>query len=149
MTIKWYRCSANPKKVNKAGALQLLGTSTIQPRDDFDLREPVVVLTYTASLLNVNYAEIAGRYYFVEEPSLDTGGRMTFRCRPDLLMINRAEILNLEAILARSSDVFNSYIADGQTVHQSNDETINYSLGTLGTGYGASLVFAAIGGRGT
>ena len=149
MTIKWYRCSANPKKVNKLGALQQLGTSTIHPRDDFDLRAPVVVLTYTASLLKVNYAEIAGRYYFVEEPSLDTGGRMTFRCSPDLLMINGAEILNLEAILARSSDIFNSYIADGQTVHQSNDETINYSLGTIGTGYGASLVFAAIGGRGT
>lgn len=149
MTVKWYRSTANPKKLNKLGALQLLGTSDIQPRDDFDLRSPSIILTYNAALIGVNYAEIAGRYYFVREPSLDTAGRMSFELTPDVLMINRVEILNLEAILARSSDVYNSYISDGQVVHQSNDEIINYSLGTLGTGYGASLVFAAIGGRGT
>lgn len=149
MTVKWYKSTANPKKLNKSGSLQLLGTSDIQPRDDFDLRSPSIILTYNSGLVNVNYAEIAGRYYFVKEPSLDTAGRMSFELTPDVLMINRTEILNLEAILARSSDVYNSYIADGQVVHQSNDEIINYSLGTLGTGYGASLVFAAIGGRGT
>ena len=146
LTLQFYNTSSNPKKINKT--ITAVGAAiSLSPFEDFDLENPYVILDNDTSV--GNYAQIDNDYFFAEQPILMTGNRKMVKFTKDVLMSNKVQILNLEVILARSSDVYNSYIADQRLVHQSNDETINYDLGTLGTGYGSSLVFAAIGGRGT
>ena len=146
LTLQFYNTKDNPKKINKS-IVAVGGAITLNPFEEFDIENPYVILDSGTPV--GNYAKIDNEYYFADQPILMTGERKMIRFRNDVLMTNKSQIMELEVILARSSDVFNSYIADKRLVHQSNDEIINYNLGTLGTGYGSSLVFAAIGGRGT
>lgn len=115
MTVNWYVSTDNPKKINKSLGEPIATSPDIMPFEAVDLDSPKIILAYNSSLLNVNYAELDGRYYFVDEPILDTGNRMIFTMHPDLLMTYQSGILALPAIADRTqvaNNQFSSYLVD-------------------------------------
>lgn len=146
MTVQFKKYTGNPKKINKAFAATYT-SKTISPTDFYDDEEPQLVLAYDSSLYaNANYCIIGSDCYFIRDRGLDTGNRMIFFLEKDLLTTIKNELMNVEVIADRSSNLYNSYIGDSAVVFKSNPEIINYDLGSIGSYDQSNMVVVAIGG---
>lgn len=79
-------CSDEPLVLNKTFTLR--ETLTISPLDTIDVLNPYIIINYSASILEYNYAKIPefnGRYYFVKHELL-TSGRIGLTLSVDPLM---------------------------------------------------------------
>ena len=148
-SVNFYRYTGNPKKINKTFA-NTYNSMTIDPTDFVDDQEPQLVLHYDSTIYNnANYAVIGNDYYFIRDRGFDTARRMVLYLEKDLLMTMKNQLMNVEVIADRSSNLYNSYIGDSGVVFKSNAEIINYDLGAVGTYDQSSMVVVAIGGKNT
>lgn len=152
MTVNFYKYTGNTKKINKAFAATYT-SKTISPTDFYDDEEPQLILAYDSSLYNnANYCIIGSDCYFIRDRGLDTGNRMIFFLEKDLLTTVKNELMNVEVIADRSSNLYNSYMNDPVQARQANYETINYEFFHIGApspvgSYGhGRLVLVTIGG---
>lgn len=144
MTLQFYNTTSNPKKINKT--LMAVGSAiTLNPFEDFDLENPYVILDNGTSV--GNYAKIGNDYFFAELPILMTGERKMIKFTKDVLMSNKAQLMNVEVIAARSSNLYNSYMYDPVQAQQANKEIQNYEFYKVGNYGHGRLVLVTIGGR--
>lgn len=156
MTVSFYTITDDPKKVSKTVGNAIL-TKSIAPFEPMSEQEPTLILDYDARYDGINYAKVTkdGKdwYYFVDQPVLYPGQRVSIQLRLDVLMTNRAEMLQLDVIIKRSSTSFNSYMYDDKQMGQVNRTTFSTVFpGHFGTGntftYNGQIYVAAIGGGG-
>lgn len=115
MNAIFYTSTANPLQVDKTSFLTQLSSMTITPNANLDVENPSVVVTYNSTLMNCNYIKLDDYYYFVDDPILVTGHQMTFNLTKDVLMSNKAGIMNCKCIAARTGtdrENYSSYIHD-------------------------------------
>lgn len=144
ISLQFYNTTSNPKKINKTIAA-VGGTISLDPFEDFDTENPYVILNNNTAV--GNYAKIDNDYFFAEQPILMTGNRKMVRFTKDVLMSNKAQLLNVEVIAERSSNLYNSYMYDPVQAQQANKEIQNYEFYRVGNYGHGRLVLVTIGGR--
>ena len=147
MNVTFKKYSGNPKKINKTFT-QSWDTILVRPTDFVSDEQPQLILNYDSNIYNnANYAIIDNEYYFITDHGTDTAERMVLTLEKDLLMTYRNQILNLDVIADRSSNLYNSYINDPIQRHQANHEVQNYEFYKVGNYRHGRLVLVTIGGR--
>lgn len=122
MNIKLYKIANDRIEVNKTlidepGDDQtLVAQITAHFKDNVDILNPVLEVTYDAAITEANYCVIPewNRCYFIE--GMTTGAqRLLLRCRVDVLQTYAADIKKLVCVTARqeSIDHSNQYLNDG------------------------------------
>lgn len=109
MTVDLLITHDDPRKVNKryndfgAGAVKVL-----TPTSAVDLIAPVFVISYNETYLQCNYlyCRDTGRFYYVDNITVDIGKKMYLSCRIDVLKTYAADIMyNSKACVIRSESV--------------------------------------------
>lgn len=117
MTLKLYKQSATPNRVDKSGFLNDVGeVSTIIVKGTENTLTPDFLVQTNATVYNANYffCDFTSRYYYITGYDVTTGGRMIIHSRVDVLMTFRNEILSSSAWVLRSD--------------RTTDESDNYEM---------------------
>lgn len=95
--------------------------------DDTDILNPVFRLKIPNDITAFNYChcDIFGRYYYVRNITVETGGIYRLECAVDVLMTYREQILNTSAIIMRGGTNYNVLVNDGQKIPQANTAVVN------------------------
>ena len=130
MTITLYKSTADPRVLNKGTQLLTLETVSAKVYYPLNILAPTFSIKYTSSLITANYCYIQelGRYYFLNEPTLESGTVITFTGNVDVLMTYRTAINNLNCICITSEYDFNKYIP-ANIPSSSKAEVTNYRFG--------------------
>jgi hypothetical protein len=125
VTVNFYRISDDFRVVNKSLGTPL-ATLSLAFLDTVSLSNPRIVISYNATIATCNYMEFveAEKYYFFPQPSLGAGGRLYIVGTDDVLMNNRAKILELDAYVVRSESNGNSLMLDSKRPVQANRHCI-------------------------
>lgn len=112
--ITLYKCADDPRKLYKTltGAKAL----TAQIKDAASIMSPTFYINYDADLLSqhYNYAEAWGRYYFIDDMTIDIGGSIYIKCREDVIHTFADQIIRCPIIAERSDSAYNAFISDPQ-----------------------------------
>ena len=134
MNLTLYYNSSERKVIGKS--LQNLGTVTGILKGDTAITSPVFILQSDNDYLSgVNYLywQETGRYYYIDNIELMTGGRMAFYCSVDVLESFKTQIKAQTAIIDKqeSRDETNLYLNDGSFVdtEQTFNEIKNFQTG--------------------
>ena len=149
MNATFYNYTGNPKKIKKD-----LGTGTnvsnFKPFEDFSEQSPYLIIGYNATIYGCNYAKIDGHFYFITDRVLQVGNRMQLTCKKDVLtdILTNANqsVVNLPVIIERSTNDYNSYIADNMQSTQVNYTTYSIAFDTDFSLTG-NIIVCAIGGE--
>lgn len=142
MTLTLYKTSDDPRTLNKT--ITDAKTLTVQLKSDTDLLNPVFMLAYDSTILaGYNYAEMDGRYYYITDITAATGGQLQLRCKTDVLMTYKDDILQCPVIVDRSSNNWNAYIADPERRFYQYVKNQYVTLGDIG--YPNIIVIATVG----
>lgn len=113
-TITLYKCADDPRKLYKT----LTGSKslTAQIKDAASIMTPTFYINYDSDLLDqhYNYAQVWGRYYFIDDMTVDIGGSIYIKCREDVLFTFANQIINCPIIVERSDSTYNAFISDPQ-----------------------------------
>lgn len=117
MNVTFYTNSADNRKVDKTSELTTLRTLTnVHFYRDENKGGPNLELAYDSDIFNyANYCYIQelGHYYYMSEPVMSQQ-RITFSLTTDLLMSFKEDILDLECIIARQENDYNTYLNDSR-----------------------------------
>lgn len=134
MNLTLYYNSSERKVIGKS--LQSVGTVTGILKGDASIMNPVFILESNNSYLSgVNYLywQEGGRYYYIDDIQMLTGGRMAFYCSVDVLQTFRNEIKAQTAIIDKQESPMqtNLYLNDGSFVdtEQTFNEIKNFQYG--------------------
>lgn len=121
-TVNFYKCTANPKKLDKSGDLTVIGSAlTSNTKHSIDIINPVFTVDYNADLLPANYIYISefGRYYFITI-STDTAQTMHISGTVDPLYSFATAIKNCPCTVVRAELGAPTYVVDNKyPIHQS------------------------------
>ena len=132
MEITLYSSTADPRVLNKSTQLTSIATVQAKVYFPFNILAPTFSIKYTTSLTGANYCYIPslGRYYFLNEPILESGEIISFSSNVDPLMSYRSQISNLDCICLTSQYDYNEYIP--HDIPSSAKATItNYRFGNF------------------
>lgn len=108
MTLRFFKQSATPERVDKSGFLNQTGeiNNVIIKETDSTLT-PDFILAYNSLVYNSNYiwCEFTSRYYYITDIDVTTGGRLIVHTRVDVLMSFRREIKSSSAWVEVSDTV--------------------------------------------
>lgn len=116
LSISFYTCTANPKKLDKSEDLTAIGSAlTSNTKHNIDIINPVFTVDYNADLLPANYIYISefGRYYFITI-STDTAQTMRISGTVDPLYSFAAYIENCPCTVVRSEKAGINYTVDNK-----------------------------------
>jgi len=106
MNATLYRVTADNKSIDKiTGATTIAPSVELKPYDNISLVSPVFVISYNnSSYLNCNYIYISefGKYYYVTDISVDTAGRIFFRCAIDVRQTYGQQFIDCPAVITRA-----------------------------------------------
>lgn len=105
MTLKLYKQSATPNRVDKSGFLNEVGdVSAIIVKGTENTLTPDFLVQTNATVYNANYffCDFTSRYYYITSCDVTTGGRMIVHSRVDVLMTFRNEILSSSSWVLKS-----------------------------------------------
>lgn len=113
MVIKLYKCSSDPKSVNKelSDGIELTGAVA---RDPVNVVNPVIEYegdNTTIAGYNYAYIEDYNRYYFLT-PQNDSHDLNTLVLRSDVLTTAAAYLRARQATITRNERLYNSYLTD-------------------------------------
>lgn len=116
MLINLYKTSSDRLKLDKILTLVKSLTNVTLKDSPNSLTDPTIIVGTFENWNTVNYIYIPdfGRYYFVKDKRELQGGRIEYICHVDVLTTNQTGVLNLNAIVNRSSSNGNKYIVDGE-----------------------------------
>lgn len=84
--------------------------------DDTELKTPYIEIANVdiTTLKNVNYIYLPdfGRYYYITDITLLTGGNVAISTSIDVLMSHKDSILNIKGTVKRAENLKNGYIVD-------------------------------------
>ena len=135
--IYFYKCNCDRKKVDKSGSLDTIPAPTsANPNggitDTFIFKQPcsvfnpeVLIAKETLAKANfsqINYAYIPslGRYYFVDDITMENDGILRFSMSVDVLMTYRTQILKSKQFVARSQSLDSRLYIDSERPIQAN-----------------------------
>lgn len=134
MNLTLYYNSSERKVIGKS--LQNLGTVTGILKGDATITSPVFILQSNNNYLsgtNYLYWQETGRYYYIDNIELMTGGRMAFYCSVDVLESFKTQIKAQTAIIDKqeSRNETNLYLNDGSFIdtEQTFNEIKNFQTG--------------------
>ena len=134
MNLTLYYNSSERKVIGKS--LRNLGNVTGILKGDASITSPVFILASNNNYLSgVNYLywQEIGRYYYIDDIELITGGRMVFYCSVDVLESFKTQIKAQTAIIDKqeSKNETNLYINDGSFIdtEQTFNEIKNFQTG--------------------
>ena len=104
MDILFFDYGGDNRVINKAiNDADPLGSVTgAKPFEPLSPLTGQLLLEYDATIYAANYAKFNGKYYFITDRELLTGGRMRIFCRVDVLKTYASAILNLSVMCRRS-----------------------------------------------
>lgn len=112
MTVDFYISKSDFRKVDKD--LQFVTTlPNVYFKSDESKENPTIELAYNLQVVNCNYCYIRELhyYYYLAEPTFGKQ-RIFFQLSTDLLMTFKTDILNLDCIIARQEEEYNTYLKD-------------------------------------
>lgn len=133
MNLTLFYNSSERKVIGKS--LQNLGNVAGILKGDASITSPVFILQSNNYLSGVNYLywQETGRYYYIDDIELMTGGRMVFHCSVDVLESFKNQIKAQVAIIDKqeSRGETNLYLDDGSFVdtEQTFNEIKNFQTG--------------------
>ena len=153
MTISFYASSDDPKKLDKAMGTAIASPNVINTDDTISLLNPsFLVVSNTAyfTATHVHCSALGNRYYFINNITLLTGGKMMVSCSIDVLKTYAAQIKLSQCIVTRSAKYDyptlyidsqlpvapNKIILDGDTFSGpmfNTNETQSFLLTTIGS----------------
>lgn len=113
MQIEFYTVQDDPKTIPKTLTGGVLISGAIRD-SSVDLMQPEITITGNVSAYNYMYIPDFHRYYFVEPPVTVRTGIQIVRGRVDVLQTYAPQIFNCPAVLDRSANLVDAFIADGQ-----------------------------------
>lgn len=125
MDITLYKCADDRRVVEKtlSGAV----TKTCVVKDDNNsIYSPRVQVAQFSGFGAYNYAYIKsyGRYYYIDDMAVDTGGLLSISLSIDVLNTYAAQIKASKALIFRQSQNANVLISDGLIPAQVNEVTV-------------------------
>lgn len=134
MNLTLYYNASERKVIGKS--LRTLGTVTGVLKGDASITSPTFVLDSNNSYLsetNYLYWQETGRYYYIDDVQMLTGGRMVFVCSVDVLQSFATQIKAQTAIIDKqeSRGETNLYLNDGSFVdtEQTFNQILNFQTG--------------------
>lgn len=100
MTLKFFKQSATPNRVDKTGYLTEVGIiDNVMLKETENELTPDFIIKTSDIVLNSNYffCSATSRYYFITSHEFTSGGRIILHARVDVLMTFRREILSSSA----------------------------------------------------
>jgi hypothetical protein len=97
-------------------SLRNLGNVTGILKGDASITSPSFILATNNNYLsgtNYLYWQETGRYYYIDDIELITGGRMVFYCSVDVLESFKTQIKSQTAIVDKQESLSNLYFNDG------------------------------------
>lgn len=110
MRIDLFKCKDDNAVVNK-NLESVHHFHSSQLKDTFNVLGGTIILPVEYSDYNYAYIPAFDRYYFVKPTILD-GNRMECALSIDVLMTFKNDIKNLDCVIARNSNKYNSYFHD-------------------------------------
>lgn len=120
-TIQLYY-NASERKVIGKDITNVGNPITCIIKGDASIMSPVFILASSESYpvgVNYLYWTDAGRYYFIDDIQVLTGGRMALYCSVDVLESFKTEIKQQTAIISKQQIDANMYFDDGSFVQDS------------------------------
>lgn len=129
MTLIFYTTTDPPNKINKT-LVTVATVTNVMLKDNVSILSPVFIMNYNAALLSANfvYCETFGRYYFIEDITAISGGRLSIACKVDTLYTYRVSIGNVPAIATRSETAGHTEITDNKLPIAKNKEVKLYEF---------------------
>lgn len=89
-------------------------TVSAEIKEDIEIMRPVFFIVYDAAILDqhYNYVYAFGRYYFITDITVTTGGAMRISCKIDVLYTYADQLINIPVVAERSSNAFNAFLQD-------------------------------------
>lgn len=89
-------------------------TIAAEIKEDVQIMRPVFYIVYDSSIVDqhYNYVQAWGRYYFITDITVTTGGSMRISCKEDVLYTYADQIVNVPIVAERSDNAFNAYVQD-------------------------------------
>lgn len=122
MIIKWYNCSDDKRMINKT--MSFVDSSTCNIFGSCSMDNP----SFIVDSVKGNYVSFNNKCYFVNSTSY-LNGKWVITCTADDLINHRNELLNLNALIARSEIFQNKDIVDNLITVKSQRQTIGDSYG--------------------
>lgn len=136
-------CNLSDKKTKDKIKTQLTQPISASPKGDIDILHPEILLTYDPAYItgNVNYCYIAdyGRYYFVNTPTLLTGGEMLLSCEIDVLSTWAQYVNNIATLIERQEFVNSPLVSDKKYILRNDRYIDRYVIGSALTEQGYYL----------
>lgn len=117
MNLILYNNSSDDRTVNKS-LVTVIALENVKPVEPFNIQTAKFIIDKNNININtVNYCYCAEtqRYYYINDITLLTGGRVQIDCRVDVLMSYKSNILNLKALCLRNEIKRNPYLKDNET----------------------------------
>lgn len=106
MTISFYASSDDPKKLDKAMGTAIASPNVINTDDTISLLNPSFLVVSNAAYFTATHvycSTLGNRYYFINNITLLTGGKMMVSCSIDVLKTYAAQIKLSQCIVTRSA----------------------------------------------
>lgn len=133
MHLTLYFNASERKVIGKS--LQNLGTITGILKGDASIMSPSFILESDANYLtdiNYLYWSESGRYYFIDDIQVITGGRTVLHCSVDVLESFKTQIKAQTAIIDKQQELANMYFNDGSFKRESREF---YTIKTFTNGF--------------
>lgn len=133
MNLTLYYNASERKVIGKS--LRTLGTVTGVLKGDASITSPTFILESNNSYLsetNYLYWQETGRYYYIDDVQMLTGGRMVFVCSVDVLQSFATQIKAQTAIVDKQENNANMYFNDGSFVRDTREF---YTVKTFQNGF--------------
>lgn len=104
MDILFFDYGGDNRVINKTinDAAPLASVEGAKPFEPLSPLTGQLLLEYDATIYAANYAKFNGKYYFITDRELLTGGRMRLFCRVDVLKTYAAAIMGITVMCRRS-----------------------------------------------
>lgn len=106
MTISFYASSDDPKKLDKTMGTAIASPNVINTDDTISLLNPSFLVVSNSAYFTATHvycSALGGRYYFINNITLLTGGKMMVSCSIDVLKTYAAQIKQSQCIVTRSA----------------------------------------------
>lgn len=116
MQISIGRIADDKRKINKTfSAVSSVDCKIYEP---CNVLSPIFILSYNANFLTCNYAYCSafGRYYYIDNITVDSGGKIRIQCSVDVLKSYANNILSLNTTVARNEHADPKKMVDKQMV---------------------------------
>ena len=106
-----YKTASNEKALHKE--LTQVATVGVEWKSDTDILHPTVILGGSLPQANYLYIPTFGRYYFIKNMKVNSARNVIeIECDVDVLMSYADSLLQLQCVVARQENEYNTYLTD-------------------------------------